>query len=97
MYEGIKVSPDKKGFNSTLVQLKGIGLWKGLPVKVSFNSTLVQLKVVQPDSSCLLSNCFNSTLVQLKEVNRAVLTSHPPQFQFYLSSIKRRRKMKIVK
>ena len=58
-------------FNSTLVQLKVIGIYNILQVLNCFNSTLVQLKGPGCIVSVELLPSFNSTLVQLKAVKNA--------------------------
>ena len=55
-----------KGFNSTLVQLKGLADFRAGCSESSFNSTLVQLKAARGMTDIEESNSFNSTLVQLK-------------------------------
>ena len=55
-----------RGFNSTLVQLKGYLCNVIKKTKNSFNSTLVQLKGYTLLSTRVEYPCFNSTLVQLK-------------------------------
>ena len=79
-------------FNSTLVQLKdktaGGYVWE----YDCFNSTLVQLKVLPKIQSKPANKCFNSTLVQLKAVAVIIPACNIPVFQFYLSSIKSRRR-----
>ena len=59
--------PVLTGFNSTLVQLKGLMIEDGALVCSSFNSTLVQLKVYCINGYPKLPTSFNSTLVQLKD------------------------------
>ncbi len=55
-----------KGFNSTLVQLKGFISIKLNKIFKRFNSTLVQLKASIQRATYTSSFSFNSTLVQLK-------------------------------
>ena len=79
-------------FNSTLVQLKAYISSQRKQMLQRFNSTLVQLKVRFFSNSSTEMFCFNSTLVQLKEAIRLRQAKILLQFQFYLSSIKRKRK-----
>ena len=58
--------------------------------KSSFNSTLVQLKGIRAAKEKKIAQSFNSTLVQLKGTGLITEATGATEFQFYLSSIKRR-------
>ena len=59
-------------------------------ISKSFNSTLVQLKAKTNRLTDPSVSCFNSTLVQLKGGFHPEASGDIPEFQFYLSSIKRK-------